>query len=49
MSARIGDNPKITDTAQNSFSLILFTLIEYCIVVNKIGLVLSNVCVRKGN
>ena len=49
MSVRIGDNPKITDTAQNSFSLILFRLIEYCIVVNKIGLVLSNFCVHKGN
>ena len=49
MSVRIGDNPKIADTAQNSFSLILFTLIEYCIVVNKIGLVLSNFCVHKGN
>ena len=31
-------NPQIADTAQNSFSLVLFTLIEYCIVVNKIGL-----------
>ena len=49
MSVRIGDNPKIADTAQNSFSLILFTLIEYCIVVNKRGLVWSNFCVYKGN
>ena len=49
MSVRIGDNPKIVDTAQNLFSLILFTLIEYCTVVNEIGLVLSNLCVYKGN
>ena len=41
MSVRIGDN----HPAQNSFSLILFTLIAYCIVVNKMGLVLSNFCV----
>ena len=38
MSVRIGHNYKITDTVQKSFSLkILYTLIEYCIVVNKIG------------
>ena len=37
MSVRIGDYPKTADTAQNS--LILFTLIEYFIVVNKTGLV----------
>jgi len=49
MSVRIGDNPKIADAAQNSFSLILFTLIECCIVVNEIGLVLSDFCVYKGN
>ena len=49
MSVRIGHNYEIADTAQNSFSLILFTLIEYCIVVNKIGLVFSNFCVYKGN
>ena len=49
MSVRIGENPKIADTAQNSFSLILITLIGYCIVVNKIGLVLSNFCVYKEN
>ena len=42
-------NPQIADTAQNSFSLVLFTLIEYCIVVNKIGLFFSNFCVYKGN
>ena len=42
MSVGIGDNPKIADTAQNSFSLMLFTLIEYYNVVNKRGLVLSN-------
>ena len=49
MSVRIGDNPKIADIAQNLFSLILFTLIEYCIVVSEKGLVLSNFCVYKGN
>ena len=49
MSVRIGDNPKIADTAQNSFSLIPFILIEYCIVVNEIGLVFSNSCVYKRN
>ena len=49
MSVRIGDNPQMADTAQDSFSLILFTLIEYCIVVNKRGLVQSNFCSYKGN
>ena len=37
MSVRIGDYPKTADTDQNFF--ILFTLIEYFIVVNKTGLV----------
>ena len=49
MSVRIGDNFKIADTAKNSFSLILFTLIEYCIVVSKRGLVWSNFCVYQEN
>ena len=38
-----------SNTAQNSFSLILFILTEYCIVVNRTGLVLSNYCVFNGN
>ena len=37
MSVRIGDYPKTADTAQNV--LILFTLIEYFIVINKTELV----------
>ena len=49
MSVRIGDNSKIVDTAKNSFSPILFTLIAYCIVANEIGLVLSNFYIYKGN
>ena len=47
MSKPLIVNVIIIGQAQNS--LIRFTLIEYCIVVNKTGLVLSNYCVFKGN